>query len=786
MKIPTIDYTVTVPGFGPIDSPVVFVGEAPAKNEVFEGMPFVGSAGRHLTKVATLAGINREDVYITNISKIRAPNDRMDLLESRHPEIYATQVQETIKEINDLSDVKVIVALGAHALKNLTAVRGITNWRGAPCKPIDSIKHDCVVIPTFHPSKLHYEYKAWILIVADLMKAKRIWDSGDTFKFPTWDFIIRPTFPQVMDTLNLIREKGYAVIDVETPHNMLSCIGFAWSRSEAISIPFFYGTGKNYWSYEEEEAIWEKINGVCTTIDLSAQNVLFDWRIMYEHNVFLKKPRWDSMLMHHCLYSEMRHGLDVITSIYTDLPYTKKDESDEKGSVLRAGGEVKHWNYNCFDCISEFWAIEEMEKELIEEGMISTYQLLYADIIMPLFKMNMRGISVDMTRLTKVQGEYREMIKQYTQHIKDETGCVIVTDAEEQKKFIKANKDVDPIPVSINIGSPKQVSDLLFNRMNMAPYKDKSTKKKILGALAYKYKTDVPTYIVEIRAAKKSLSLFSEKNIIDGKAKCEYALHRTNTGRIASRKGRGRGGMNLQNVKTGETRRFFIPEKGHVIVCADQKQAEALLTGWYAKDEGMQALGRDGKSIHIERGKMLYGVDFGKNHKLYRVVKGTIHGGNYGLGPRTFALMTGLPFSEAKQHLEAYHHDFPGIRKVFHQYVKDEIRRCRALYNPFGRREIFIDQINDATFRAGFAFLPQSTSTDVNKIALKKISKYYMILLDTHDGLLLSVPEDEIMEAAEALKEAYYVEFKIWDEVHTLPIEVSFGPNWEDQTVIDI
>ena len=61
-----------------------------------------------------------------------------------------------------------------------------------------------------------------------------------------------------------------------------------------------------------------------------------------------------------------------------------------------------------------------------------------------------------------------------------------------------------------------------------------------------------------------------------------------------------------------------------------------------------------------------------------------------------------------------------------------------------------------------------------------------MVLLDTHDGLLLSVPEDEIMKAAEALKEAYYVEFKIWDEVHTLPIEISYGPNWEDQTVIDI
>jgi len=291
---------------------------------------------------------------------------------------------------------------------------------------------------------------------------------------------------------------------------------------------------------------------------------------------------------------------------------------------------------------------------------------------------------------------------------------------------------------------------------------------------------------MDIRAAKKSLGLFSAENIVDGKAKCEYALHRTNTGRIASRKGRGRGGMNLQNVKVGETRRFFIAEKGHVFVNADQKQAEALCVGWYAKDEAMQALGRDGKSIHVERGKQLYGPDFGKQHEAYRIIKGTVHGGNYGLGPRTFALMTGLPFGEAKLALETYHQDFPGIRAVFHQYVKDEIRRCRALYNPFGRREIFLNRIDEATFRAGFAFLPQSTSTDINKTALKRIDKYYHVLLDTHDGLAISVPEKEVLTAAEALKEAYYVEFKIWDETHTIPVEITFGPNWEDQTVIDI
>ena len=736
------------------------------------------SAGRFLTMILNLAGLSRDDLYITNVSKIRAPNDKMELLESRHPDVYSEQVKIMIEEINDLPNPKIIVAMGAHALKNLTNVRGIINWRGCPTPPIDAIKHDCVVIPTYHPSILHYNYKLWVLIVADFIKVKRIQDEGFKFKFPTWKFITRPSFQQVMDTLDLIKEKGYAVVDVETPHNLLSCIGFAWSRSEAICIPFFWGTGRNYWSFEEEYAIWEKISDVCSVIDLSAQNTLFDWRILYEHNIHLKKPKWDSLLMHHCLYSEMPHTLDIITSIYTDLPFTKKDEDEEKGSVLKVGSEQKHWDYNCYDCIGTFWAIEELEKELIEEGMMPVYQSLYADVVMPLFEMNMRGVPVDMTRLQKVQEEYLILIEQYRQQIKEETGYEIKLDAAEQKK--------DPNEDTINIGSPQQVADLLFNKLGMIPYKGKSTDKKAMEKLAYKYQTEVPNLIINIRSAKKSLSLFSEENIIDGKVKCEYALHRTNTGRIASRKGRGRGGMNLQNVKTGETRRFFIPLPGHVMVCADQKQAEAMMVAWYARDSGMQKLINSGESIHIAYGKSVYGPNFDKGHPLYRVVKSLVHGGDYGLGPRTFSINAGLPFAEGKRHLEDFHRRFPGIRKNFHEYVKDEIRRCRTLYNPFGRREIFLDHIDDTAFRAGYAFLPQSTVTDINKTALKRIHRHYIVLLETHDGLALSVPEKEVMIAAEALQEAYNVEFKVWEEIHTIPIEISFGSNWEDQIVIDI
>lgn len=774
---------VEVPYEGPLDAELIFIGEAPAKNELFEGRPFVGSAGTYLNKLFSLAGINRDEIYLTNLSKVRAPGDTIERMP--YEELMMWE-QRLIKEINELPNPKILVPLGAYALRALTDKKSITHFRGSPLRPKRSIKHDCIVIPTLHPSNLHYNYELWILIVADLTKIKNIADREFQFEFPTWDFIIKPSYEQVMDTLTFLEAdpSEYYIIDVETPQNMLSAIGLAWDRQHAISIPFYNGNRSNYWSLEQETAIWRRIDQVLPELNFGNQNVLFDWRIMAEHGVHLKMPIWDPMLMHHCLYSEMKHTLDIITSIYTDIPFYKKDEKEEKGSALKAGGERAHWEYNCFDCITPHWAIDELRKELIEEDMLSVYLDLYAEIIEPIFKMNMRGVPVDVPLLVDVRKERKQLLVDYCQNITNETGYEIDVDhllAPSGSKQKKENKH------KMNINSPQQVSTLLYTHMNMDKYKGEATAKKTLERLAYKYQTDVPKWIIDIRAARKELGLFSDANIVDGRVLTEYSP-RANTGRFKSRKAFGKGGMNLQNVKTGLQRRFFIAEPNqnpkHVLIGADQKQAEARLTGWWAKDKALIALFDSGVSIHIQNGLNIFGKELDKKDPLYTIAKSLIFGGFYGIGPWTFARLANIPFKDAKLHLNALHATYPGVRNTFHTHVQREINACRMLYNPFGRREVFIGRKDDATYRAGYAFLPQSTSSDINKKALKKVSKGFMVFFELHDGLILSVPDSEIKYAIEALQEAYYTEFKIWDETHMLPIEISVGPNWDEMEVV--
>jgi len=751
---------VEVPPEGSRYAKVILIGEAPAKEEVLTGRPFQGSAGRYLNRFLRLAGLRRNELYITNVSKNRAPKDTMSLIPFQELEMWRKRL---IDELNGLFEPKILVPLGRYALESVTDKKGISNFRGSILTPRECIRHKCIVVPTLHPSVVHYNYSVWPLIVADLARVRKLAESDVPYEPPTFNFIIRPTFQQVIDTLEMLKKANFpmVVIDVETPHDRLSAIGLAWSRRDAISIPFYYGTGRDYWTLEQEAEIWKKLAEVLPQLNLANQNVFFDWRILYEHNIRLKTPTWDPMLMHHCLYPELPHRLDVITSIYTDIPFYKKDEKGEKGSTLRAGMERDHWIYNCYDVVAAFWSIENLRKELAEEGLIRVYIDLYAEMIEPLLEMNLRGVPVDVEQLKEARKVLKKLIEDYTQEIYEQTGC------------------------KLNVNSPKQVSELLFGTLNMQPYKGEKTGKKALKKLAYKYQSDIPTMIIDIRAARKELSLFSEENVVDGRVRCDYSLARTSSGRLASRKAFSRGGMNLQNVKRGEQRKFFVAEKGHILVGGDQKQAEARIVGWYARDRKFLDLFAKGKSIHLENAKNIFGEYVEKDDPRYVISKSLIHGSNYGLSAFTFARIANIPLADAKRHLELYHSTYPGIRKVFHAYVEQEIKRCRTLVNPFGRRHIFFGRIGLELFKEAYAFLPQSTVSDVNKKALKRLYKHYIVLLELHDGLILSVPKGEVHFAIEALREAYDIPFQIWGETHTIPIEVSVGQNWAEMEEVE-
>lgn len=775
---------VVVPGEGPIDAELLFIGQAPAKNEVYKGKPFVGKSGDDYNMCLSFAYIMRDEVRTLNLSEVRAPGDKYANFSI--DEQY-TWEQDLIRRINEEHiGPKILIPLGNDAMEAVSGRKGITKQRGCPSLARPEIKHDCIVIPTFHPASLGYgaNYENWIFIALDMAKAKEIAENFNTFELPIFHFTIEPNLAQVLDRLDwLEKEKPFVTIDIENPHLILSAIGIAWSRYDAISIPFYWGNGNNYWTEEEEILIWKKMAKVLPQLEWGNQHVQFDRRVLQEHGIFLKDPKWDSMLLHHCLYSEMAHRLDVITSIWTNLPYYKTDETEEKGSVIRAGKERNHWEYNCYDAVGAWWAIETLIEDARAENMLEVYEKLYIPVLTPLYKMIMKGVPVDVPRLANVQAELREIVTENVQLMSEEAKVklYVLFPEENTEKEKKRRKEDD----QLNLLSWKQVDLLLYDILNWARYKGGSpTGKEVLEKLAYREKSELPKRLIQIRADRKEIGLFHEDNITNGRIKTEYNLL-TDTGRLQSKKGRRKTGMNLQNVKVGEQRKFFIAEKGEVMVLVDQRQAEARVVGMYAKDEKMLALFDTDESIHVKVGKDVFGPNFTKEDPRYKIVKGLTHGGNYGLGAMTYAHMVGIRLSEGKAHLGAYHTAYPGIRKNFHADVKSAIFKTRTLYNPFGRREVFLGSLDDyRTLLKGYAFKPQSTITDVNKLALAHIEKHFTVLMDTHDGLIMSVPESEVDLLVECLQEAYNTEVRIFDYKMTIPVDISVGPNWNDQTEI--
>lgn len=755
----------TVPPEGPLDAEIVFVGEAPAAQEIAQGRPFAGSAGHFLDLILANIRMERASIYITNVSKERAPGDKMERMPKDRVRYWG---KDLIQELNDLPNVRIIVPLGNYALHAVTGRTGITNLRGSVLEPISEIRHNCLVVPTIHPSTMHYQYEVWPLIAADLERVKGLANRGYSFKPPEFEFILDPTFDQVMMYLTMFEKNPdrMMTVDVETPHGLLSCIGLGWSRKNAICIPFFLGNGDNCWSEDEEILLWKRLADVLPKLNLHNQNFFFDWMELSKYGILLKIPKWDPMLMHHCLYSSLPHKLDTITSLYTEMTFYKKDDRDPeagvKGSSIYVGRELEHWRYNCFDCCAAYWSIEELAKELEEEGMMDIYQSLYVGLFEPLLDMNKRGVKIDIDALIK----HREILTAETKLLNEELE-------------IAAGHP-------INAQSPKQVAIFLYDELNFTPYKERSgtsrtTKEEVLKKLAYKYQIDLPLKIVQVRKNEKELSLFDVENIVDGYMTCQYSLGRASTGRLASRKAgtAKKIGMNLQNVKRGRTRRFFIPEDGHRMVQADQMQAEARMVAWYSEDPKMKVIAESGL-IHMKNAENLFGKAVEKDGDQYQIAKALVHAGNYDIGIHEFARTANIPYREAKTYLESYHRLYPGIRQVYHKYVQREIEESRMLYNPFGRRLVFFGRMDRETFKLGYAFLPQSTVSDINKQAVKKLYKHFIILLESHDGVVLSVPIEQTEEAIEALNDAYNISFEIREESHRIPIEISVGPNWAE------
>ena len=159
--------THLVMGDGNLNSDIVFIGEAPGKNEDLQGLPFVGAAGKFLNEMLAAAGLERKDIYITNIVKYRPPNNRDPL-----PEEKAAFWPYLLKQLQVINP-KVVITLGRHSMEYFLPGMKIGEIHGQP-KRIQFGDHKIVIIPLFHPAAALYNGSLRQTLIDDFLKVPEV------------------------------------------------------------------------------------------------------------------------------------------------------------------------------------------------------------------------------------------------------------------------------------------------------------------------------------------------------------------------------------------------------------------------------------------------------------------------------------------------------------------------------------------------------------------------------------------------------------------------------------
>ncbi len=384
-----------------------------------------------------------------------------------------------------------------------------------------------------------------------------------------------------------------------------------------------------------------------------------------------------------------------------------------------------------------------------------------------------------------------------------------------KKKVVDTQAKVNSlIGREININSPKQVKELLYDEMKLPTvYKDKkvTTDEDAILRLHKQYPDEpILTMIISYRKDSKLISTFLEAETDeDGRMRTSYNVSGTKNFRISSSKNLWGSGTNLQNIPIGRRpgveniRHIFIASPGCSFVKGDLSQAETMVvarilcryndyTLWdkYVSDPGFD--------IHKWAAAPIFRVPEIDVTPYQRTVgKVANHAGNYCAGPgviqseaRKYAI-DGIDYHMAKRIIDTRRAAIPGLVKWW-KGVEVQIRRTRTMTTCLGRRRLFFGRFDDnATIRDAVAFEPQSTVGDVCNTIFRRLShsncdcissKKWLPVLQVHDEVVVETPDEYIEEVKTEMKKASIVPLWLNKDMEPLiiPIEIKVGKNWRD------
>ncbi len=581
-----------------------------------------------------------------------------------------------------------------------------------------------------------------------------------------------------------IEEKGIVAVDTETsslnPHEA-NLVGISLCSGPGIAcyIPLEHVTEKVL----EKKVVLKKLKNILQdkSIKKIGQNIKFDFIILLRNEIKLD-PIEDTMLMSYALDAgRHRHNMNNLSEIHLNhKPISfkevagtgKKQISFDKVPIKLAT------QYAAEDADVTFRLYTFFKERLDQEKLLKIYELFEKPMVNLLSKMEMEGIKINSSFLKELSRKFNNKIRML-----------------EKEIFSIAKGE-------FNIGSPKQLGEILYNKLKIATIKKTkkggfATSAAVLEDLAFKGHK-LPMVVLDWRHLTKLKNTYTDAlpehlNVKTNRVHTSFLLAATTTGRLASSE------PNLQNIpiKTEvgrEIRKAFIAEKNHCLISADYNQIEMRILADIADVKELKKAFKNNEDIHTLTASQVFNKTLNKiDAETRRKAKAINFGIIYGISQYGLAKQISVSNQEAAEFLKSYFKKFPEIK----DYMNTTINFCRKsgyVSNIFGRR-CYITGINDKNYnvrsfqeRAAINAPIQGSAADIMRLAMIKIKQMLennssyksKMLLQIHDELVFETPNNELEKISPIIKKnmsdvssSEHHQFSV-----PLTVDINSGNNW--------
>ena len=507
------------------------------------------------------------------------------------------------------------------------------------------------------------------------------------------------------------------------------------------------------------------------------QNIKYDWQIFAKHGITMH-PCDDTMLLSYTLDGTSHsNGMDELSKLHLAHTPIKYEEVAGKGKSQVTFDYVpldKALDYAAEDADITHRLHKVLKPRLAKDRMVAVYEDIERPLIPVIATMELNGIKVDPLMLQSLSNDFAKNLAKLEEDIHKEAGS------------------------PFNVGSPKQVGEILFDQMGLEGGKKTktgqwSTDVDVLEKLSAQG-NEIVSKILQWRQLSKLKSTYTDSlieqiNPETGRVHTSFHMSATSTGRLAS------SDPNLQNIpiRTEEGRQIrkaFIAEKGHLLLSVDYSQVELRLAAEMANVQALKKAFQNDIDIHALTAARVFGIEEDKvTPELRRQAKAVNFGIIYGISGWGLAKQLGCPPEEAQSFIQKYLTAFHEIQDYMED-TKEQARNQGYVTTLFGRK-CFTPNINakNGAWRAGAERAAinaplQGTAADIMKKAMAKMPGALRqeglsakMLLQVHDELIFEVPEKELETTSQLVKEV--MENVVITDV-PLIAEAGSGQNWDE------